>query len=261
MQRDWQPKQYLQFEKERTQPSIDLVNRIGIDSPKRIIDIGCGPGNSTAVLQNQWPNAEVVGVDNSASMLQDAKQKYEDIEFLLHDITTGVEALGQYDIVFSNAALQWMGEHERLLPELFSLVAPGGVLAVQVPYVRPLPIYNEIMLLVKEPKWQPYFETLPTYPMHYPFTHYYDILCDLPAQLSAWQTDYLHILPSHDAVVQWYKGSGLRPFLNKLPNEAMQNEFIAAYKERIQSAYPAQKDGNVILPFTRIFFIVENNEG
>ena len=257
MQQDWQPKQYLQFEKERTQPSIDLVNRIALDSPNRIIDIGCGPGNSTAVLCEKWPNAEVVGLDNSAAMLADAKQKHPDIAFLLHDITDGIEGLGQYDIVFSNAALQWMGNHAQLIPQLFEMVAPGGVLAVQVPYVRPLPIYNEVILLTKEPKWQPYFDEIPNYPMHYPFAHYYDILCELPAQLSAWQTDYLHILPSHDALVAWYKGSGLRPFLNMLPDETSQNEFIAAYTNRIQQAYPVRKDGNVILPFTRIFFMVE----
>lgn len=146
--KDWQPLQYLKYKDERTQPTIDLVNRIPLHAPKRIIDIGCGPGNSTAVLHAKWSDAEIIGIDNSPSMLTEAKKNLPFVRFLQKDVKEKLSSLGCFDVVFSNAALQWMPQHETLLPKLFAMLNQGGVLAVQVPYVRELPIYACIMGII-----------------------------------------------------------------------------------------------------------------
>jgi trans-aconitate 2-methyltransferase len=253
---DWQPDQYLRFEKERTQPTIDLVNRLEVESPRRIIDIGCGPGNSTVILRERWPDAHVVGLDSSHSMLEKAKAKYPGCEWRLMDAAGDLSSLGAFDVVFSNAALQWIPDHETLLPNLYAQLSPGGVLAVQAPFVRDLPVYAEILAATRSPKWSEFFAKLPEYPKHFPFSRYYDIICGLSPRLYGWQTDYLHIMPSHDDIVEWYKGSGLRPFLDLLPDDARRRDFCGEYRERIAAAYPVERDGKVILPFTRIFFLV-----
>ncbi len=251
---DWQPNQYLKFKDDRTQPSIDLVNRIEVDSPKRIIDIGCGPGNSTKILKDRWPDAEIIGLDNSKAMLEKAQTTDSSIEWVLMDSNADLSEFGKFDIIFSNAALQWMPEHEVLIPKLFEMLNEGGVIAIQVPSVKHLPIYAEIQNLIKEGRWSPYFEAPPIYPKHFSFPHFYDIISSLSKTLKAWQTDYITILNSHDDVVEWYKGTALRPFLNMIPDEALQAEFCSDYREKIVEAYPMEKDGKVLLPFTRIFF-------
>ena len=252
----WQPDQYLLFEKERTRPAIDLVNRMEFESPKRIIDIGCGPGNSTSVLRARWPNAHIIGLDNSQSMIDKAKASHPEGEWLLMDANEDFSSLGSFDIAFSNAALQWIPSHEKLLPNLYRQLSHGGLIAVQVPFVRHLPVFNEIIAMTRSSRWASCFASLPEYPKHYPFRHYYDIICRLSQEIYIWQTDYLHVMSSHDDIVDWYKGTGLRVFLDLLPDDQARRNFCSEYSERIAKAYPIEKDGNVILPFTRIFFLV-----
>lgn len=252
----WQPDQYLRFEKERTQPATDLANRLEVESPKRIVDIGCGPGNSTAVLRARWPDAHIVGLDSSPSMICKAKNTYPSGDWRLMDATADFSSLGEFDIAFSNAVLQWLPNHEELLPRLYAQLSVGGVIAVQAPFVKNLPVYGEIIELTRLPQWAGYFAALPEYPKHLPFRHYYDIICRLSPDIHLWQTDYLHILPSHNDIVEWYKGTGLRAFLDMLPDDALRSRFISEYGERIAKTYPIEKDGRVILPFTRIFFLV-----
>ncbi|MDL2225720.1 methyltransferase domain-containing protein [Eubacteriales bacterium OttesenSCG-928-M02] len=252
---DWQPGQYLKYEEARTQPTRDLIGRIDLAAPKRILDVGCGPGNSTAALRARWPHAALYGLDSSPNMIERAKEADGDIRWILRDVSDGIADLGQFDVVFSNAALQWMGNHETLIPELFARVAPGGVLAVQVPWVRQLPVYQEILMLMEEDKWKGRMGEVPLYPKHYPFPHYYEILCGLTGAIQAWQTDYIQIMAGHGEIVEWYKGSGLRPFLDMLDGESWKAEFLLDYRERMEKAYPIQKDGKVLFPFTRIFFL------
>ncbi|HBF38125.1 MAG TPA: trans-aconitate methyltransferase [Firmicutes bacterium] len=223
-----------------------------------MIDIGCGPGNSTWILHNRWPDAQIYGLDNSQNMLDKAKIDYPDIGWLLMDSSDNLSSLGKFDIVFSNAALQWMPEHESLIPRLFSLLANGGVLAVQVPYTKHLPIYSEIIKMIQPPKWSAYFEKPPAYPRHFALNHYYDILCDVTKDICLWQTDYIHIMTSHSDMVEWYKGTGLRPFLDILPDDHLKQEFSLEYLHHLSKAYPIEKDGKVLLPFTRIFFLAYN---
>ncbi|MFA6697585.1 MAG: methyltransferase domain-containing protein, partial [Eubacteriales bacterium] len=147
----WKPNLYLSFERERTQPSIDLMTRINLDKPYRIIDIGCGPGNSTNILKLRWPEAELIGLDDSEAMIQQAKEKYKDIKWVLADATGDLSSLGTFDIVFSNAAIQWMPNHPALIKNMFKLLNKGGVLAVQVPYTEEMPIHTDLQKLITRP--------------------------------------------------------------------------------------------------------------
>lgn len=253
---DWQPGQYLKYRNERTQPAIDLVNRLNLADPKRIIDIGCGPGNSTAILKERWPDAAVCGLDNSANMLAKAKKEYANIDWLQMSVEEDLSALGKFNLIFTNAALQWMPAHETLLPNLYGMLDENGVLAAQVPCVKHLPVYANIQSMIGTDRWARYFQHPPVYPKHFPYAHYYDILCALTDKIEIWQTDYIHILPDHDGIVEWYKGTGLRPFLDMLPDDALRADFCEAYRQWIAKTYPIERDGRVLLPFTRIFFIV-----
>ncbi len=252
---DWQPNQYLKFEKERTQPTIDLVSRIELENPSRIIDIGCGPGNSTAILQKRWPKAAVTGLDNSAPMLEKAQQEQPELQWIHQDVSQDMSRLGTFDIVFSNAALQWMPDHPLLLVRLFSMVAPGGVLALQLPDPTDEPFYGQLRRLIESPKWANAFNAVSSQPVYHPYSRFYNILCTLPCALTLWQTSYIYAMQSHLGIVEWYKGSGLRPYLDALPDEKIRQEFLDEYLIALQSSYPKQEDGTVLFVMPRIFLL------
>jgi len=136
----WNPGQYLQFENERNKPILDLLGRVGLPCPARVIDIGCGPGNSTQFLAKRWPEAEIVGLDSSGAMLEAARKRLPALHWIECDASQDLSHLGRFDLVFSNAALQWMPDHERLIPGLFALLNPGGVLAAQMPHTNATPL-------------------------------------------------------------------------------------------------------------------------
>ena len=253
---DWQPEQYLRFRDERTQPTVDLARRIDAPPPRRVLDVGCGPGNSTAVLRALWPEAEIIGLDSSESMLEKARKISSDITWVRRDASLDMRDLGTFDVIFSNAAFQWIPGTEELIPRLFDMLSPAGVMAVQAPYVRELPVYAAAGRLTALPEWEPYFAEPVIYPLHRPCRFYYDILCGLEGHISMWQTDYIHIMNSCEDIVEWYKGSGLRPFLGRLPDDDTRRDFLAAYTEQVRQAYPVERDGKVLLPFTRGFFLL-----
>src|SRR2546425_8786475 len=223
----WNADQYLKFGDERTQPCRDLALRVSIPALRTVVDLGCGPGNSTKVIAERWPQAEITGVDNSAAMIETARRDHPQFRWVVSDITSWASEGGpQFDIVFSNAALHWVPEHAALYLKIFGRVVHGGAFAVQAPSNLDSPaqrLMREITprgLLVNE--W---------------FTHppgfYYDLLALLAAHLDLWQTEYLHILPNADAIVEWYKGSGLRPFLEALQSDTEREQFLAEYMRRI----------------------------
>ena len=254
---DWQPDLYLQFGKERTQPSIDLVARIDLTDPKRIIDIGCGPGNSTKVLQARWPQAKIVGLDNSEAMVAEARTKYPDMTWLQAGASDDLSELGTFDLVFSNAAIQWIPDQELLLPRLFGMLNTQGILAVQVPCAKYMPLHIEQVKLAAAEKWKNRFENLTsTYSVH-TAGFYYDILCNLTKEIDLWETDYYHLMDTHADLVKWSSGSALRPYLECLQDASMIAEFCSEYEEALKGVYPPQTDGKIILPFTRIFFIAK----
>lgn len=247
---DWNSAQYTKFERERTQPSIDLINRINIE-PNTILDIGCGPGNSTVQLFKRFPEADILGIDSSDNMLEKAAKSYPEIKFQKCFVPDGLDELGKFDLIFSNACLHWIPNHKNLLPKLIEKLNDGGVLAVQMPLVQNAMFYHELNSLIADGKWAK-LNSIHNFHNLSP-EETYDILCKSASEVEMCDTSYYHIVPTHSAVIDWYKGSGLRPYLEAL-GEAERDEFISDLLDRIKKNYPVQADENIILKMPRLFF-------
>jgi len=244
----WNADQYLKFAEERTRPCRDLVAAISERSVRCIIDLGCGPGNSTTVLADRWPDAEIIGLDNSTAMIQAARSEQPNRTWIVRHIAEWAgEAKQQFDVVFSNAALHWVDDHARIFPQLVERVAPGGVLAIQIPAdfnAVPHRLMRELSSNARVKGWH----------SHDP-AFYYDVLSPHAASVDVWETIYQHVLPNADAIVEWYKGTGMRPFLEAFESDNERKEFLSEYTKRIREAFPPQPDGKVLLPFRRLFVI------
>lgn len=250
----WDSQQYLRFERERTQPAVDLARRVELSAPQRLVDLGCGPGNSTAVLAERWPSARIEGVDTSEAMLAQAQRDYPRLLWSVGDIATW-RAAQPYDLVFSNAALQWVPDHRVLLPQLFAQVAIGGALAFQVPANQDAPPHRLMRELAQGERWKTKFPRLPReWHVESP-SFYYDVLASDATRVDLWTTEYLHVMPNSAAIVEWYRGTGLRPWLDALSDPADRDRFLADYGSHIAAAYPPQQDGRVLFPFKRLFVI------
>lgn len=250
----WDSSLYLKFATERTQPAIDLAARIDCDRPAHVADLGCGPGNSMVVLNRRWPDANLQGIDNSPAMIATATRDYPEWQWQLGEISAWSPS-SPVDVVFSNAALQWLPDHSRNLPRLFDQVAPGGAFAFQVPANFDAPPHRLMRELGCSDAWRPLFRT-PVREWHAETSsYYYDLLAPLASRMDVWMTDYVHIMPGPEAIVEWYRGSGLRPWLESLPSEETRERFLADYLTGIIAAYPRQKDGRVLFPFRRLFVI------
>ena len=253
----WNPSQYLKFAAERTQPCRDLVVRIEVVNPRRVIDLGCGPGNSTAVLRERWPDAEFTGLDSSAEMIERARRECPSQRWIAGDIARWTAAGdGQFDVVFSNAAMQWVDDHATVYPRLLSRVAPGGALAIQIPgNIDALP-HRLMREVAASPAWSC---SLPPEKVHEWHHHemefYYDTLAPAAARLDLWATEYLHILPDAEAIVEWYRGTGMRPFLEVLETDAERQRFTTDYLASLRPHFPPRPAGGVLFPFRRIFLI------
>jgi trans-aconitate 2-methyltransferase len=253
----WNPNQYLKFAEERTQPCRDLAARIAVANVRRVIDLGCGPGNSTAVLRNRWPHAEFTGLDSSSEMIERAQRDYPGQQWVAGGISEWAAGHhGQFDVVFSNAALQWVDDHAGVYPQLLSRVAPGGALAIQIPgNIDALP-HRLMRELAATPEWSRWFPAGKVREWHHrEMDFYYDVLAPAAARLDLWATEYLHILPDVASIVEWYRGTGLRPFLEILETETDRERFAAGYRESLRPHYPARAAGGVLFPFHRIFLI------
>jgi len=250
----WHSGQYLKFAGERTRPASDLATRIALDAPSRVADLGCGPGNSTAVLRARWPHASISGLDNSETMIATARRDHPNGDWQLGNIATWTAAPPS-DIVFSNAALQWVPDHATVMPHLFAQVAPGGALAWQMPANFNATPHRLMRELGASAKWRSRFPQPPRIWLVQPPEFYYDLLAPLAARLDIWHTDYLHVLEGPEAIIEWYRGSGLRPWLDALADDVEREEFIADYQALITEAFPRQSDGKVLFPFRRMFLI------
>lgn len=250
----WNADLYLQFAKERTRPSLDLIARIDVPNPARIIDLGCGPGNSTARLREHWPEADITGLDNSAEMIATASKAYPAEKWVLADAATWTADV-PFDIVFSNAALQWLPDHKTLFPHLLAQVAPGGAFAVQMPAHYKSPLHHVIFEVADDSYWQHLMDgPRNALTRESPF-FYYDLLQPLAAHLDIWETEYYHILDGPQSIVNWFRSTGMRPFLDVLPTEEQKQRFEQLVLEGYTLAYPRQKDGRVLLPFRRLFMV------
>jgi trans-aconitate 2-methyltransferase len=253
----WNPNQYLKFAEERTQPCRDLAARIAVPNVRRAIDLGCGPGNSTAVLRDRWPDAEITGLDNSVEMIERARREYPRGRWIAGDVSEWAAAGdGQFDVVFSNAALQWVDDHASVYPRLLARVAPGGALAIQIPgNIDALP-HRLMREVAASPEWSRWFPPGKVREWHHhEMNFYYDVLAPSATRLDLWATEYLHILPDAEAIVEWYRGTGLRPFLELLESDADRQRFAANYLETLRPHYPPRAAGGVLFPFRRIFLI------
>jgi trans-aconitate 2-methyltransferase len=253
----WDAKQYLQFAEYRTRPCRELVERVEVAAPTRVIDLGCGPGNSTAVAAARWAGAEIVGLDSSAQMIEAAKKETRGGKWVVGDIARWAKDNDKpFDVILSNAAMQWVDDHGEAYPRLMKKVAPGGALATQVPGNFDGPAHRAARELAASEAWRAKFASGSVREWHvHELSFYYDILSPVAKRVDAWETEYLHVMPSAEAIVEWYKGTGLRPFLELLGSEEERKRFEADYLEEIQRAYPVHADGRVLFPFRRLFLV------
>lgn len=250
----WDPALYSRFERERTLPATDLCRAIPLKAPARILDVGCGIGNSTAVLQERYPSSHIVGADLSEEMLDTARRCHPELEFIRFDAAKDLAAQAtQWDVIFSNACIQWVPDHPKLLREMMGALQPGGVLAVQIPMNQQEPIHRIIEELAASAKWRNHF-TLPRVFHTLTQEQYFDVLAPLSSELSLWQTTYLHRMPSHESIMAWYRGTGLRPWLAQLSAEDAA-AFEAEVLQEVTKAYPRQANGEILFRFPRFFFV------
>lgn len=248
----WDPKAYLDFEDERTRPAVELLARVAQKSPDHVIDLGCGPGNSTALLARRWPKATLEGLDSSEPMLDQARRSGIRAVWHSGDIPSWSPTI-KYDVIFANAALHWLDDQDALLRRLMSRLAPDGVLAFQVPANFNEPSHRLMREVAAEGPWAAKLKGVRNIvPGHE--QGYYDLLEPLSSSLDIWQTTYLQVLSGEDAVYRWVSGTGLRPFVNALEGEERE-AYVADYKARLASAYPLRPSGKVLFPFQRLFVV------
>ncbi len=247
----WDDAQYLKFADERTRAAVELLARVPTASAREVIDLGSGPGNSTALLAARWPDAHVTGVDNSPDMLERARRDLPALDWLAADVAS-FRASTPPDVLFANAVLQWLPDHERLLPALFAQLAPGGVLALQMPYNHGEPSHR-LMREVPEPFAAYVQGARALSPVSSP-AFYYDLLALHAARVDVWRTTYEHVMDGPAAIAEWFMATGLRPFLSPL-EKAEQEAFIAQYIAEVAKGYPPRTDGKVLLHFPRLFFV------
>jgi trans-aconitate 2-methyltransferase len=231
----WSASQYVKFEDERTRPVRDLIAAIPTAEAARAVDLGCGPGNSTEVLMARYPMASITGIDSAEDMVR--------------------EAPGPWDVILANAVLHWVPGHSVLLPRLVGALSSGGSLAVQMPDNLAEPSHQLMQEVAGDGPWAARLAGAQGERSQVaPAAWYYSLLRPLCARVDVWRTTYHHPLAGIDAVVEWFKGSGLRPYLSPLDREE-QTEYLRRYRAALAGAYPPQPDGSVLLPFPRLFFV------
>ena len=250
----WSPTLYLKFEDERTRPARDLLAQVRTERPQRVIDVGCGPGNSTELLVARFREADVLGFDTSEAMLAEARQRVPPARFEHADAATWVPGQGT-DVVFANAVYQWIPDHLQVLPRVLERLAPGGTLAVQMPDNLMEPLHVLMREVAAEGPWAEKLADAARAPLP-PAGAYYDALAPGARRLDIWHTIYNHVMPDAAAIVEWVKGTGLGPFLARL-DAAEKPDFLAAYGRAIEKAYPSAADGKVLMRFPRLFIIAE----
>lgn len=249
----WDPKQYGKFSDERARPFRDLIARIGAESPRRVVDLGCGPGPLTVELAERWPTATVEGIDSSPDMIRQAAALQSPVTFALADLTTWAPS-PDTDVIVSNAALQWVPGHLGLVTAWAAGLPAGGWLAFQVPGNFGAASHTLIRELAGSPRWAPALDgRLRDHLMVAEPSEYALALLAAGCAVDTWESTYLHVLPGPDPVLEWLRGTGLRPVLAALPAPEAE-EFCQVLAERLRVAYPTAEHGT-ILPFRRIFVV------
>lgn len=253
---DWNPELYLKFGKERIQPSIDLVARIDFTKPNKIIDIGCGPGNSTQILYSRWPDSDITGADNSPAMIKKAMNDYPNQKWILFN--AGKDMIDEkFDIVFSNATIQWIPHHEKLIKDFAEILNESGVLAIQLPLFSGMPLRKSISETAAQEKWRTATQGVEKLFTIHDASFYYDHLVPYFSKVDIWTTDYYHVMESQQAILEMIRSTGLKPYLERIADDNEKQMFEALVLEKIKEDYPLQQDGKVLFPFRRLFFVAK----
>ncbi len=252
----WNPAQYRRFEAERDRAALDLLVRIPPDlDPREIWDLGCGTGRHAALLKRRHPDARVHGLDSSADMLEQARGLEADVDWRLGDIT-GWTPGRPADLIFANASLQWLPDHERLFLGLAEALASGGVVAVQMPMAWESRHHRLMRAVAAEGPWADSLAGVDTIAPLLTAEAYYGVLSPACGQIDIWSTTYLHALDGPDAVLEWMKGTALRPYLTALADDAaMRTAFLSALGRALSDAFARGPDGRTLLPFRRLFLV------
>lgn len=251
----WDPTQYLKFAGERLRPAIDLLTRIPLAGPETAIDLGCGAGNLTPLIRQRWPQVQLTGVDSSASMLAKARADHPGVTFIEADIATW-RPPRPVDVLYTNAALHWLGDHDALIPGLLDSVQPGGWLAIQMPRNFGAPSHTSIVETIEQGPWRAKLEPfLRRHPVAEP-QHYWRLLQGRAAALDIWESEYLQVLSGDNPVAEYTKGTWLKQFLDRL-EEPERGAFEAEYRRRVAQHYPPETDGRTLFPFRRLFILAQ----
>jgi trans-aconitate 2-methyltransferase len=249
----WDPGQYLKFAGHRLRPALDLLARVPSEAPQLVFDLGAGAGNVTRFLHERWPDAQVVGVESSADMIAKGRQEAPGIHWEQADFGTW-KASEQADLIYTNAALHWLGDHDRLFPRLLDMLKPGGTLAVQMPRNFSAPSHTAMAEAAAAGPWRDTLvPLLKPAPVAEPGV-YYDLLAPRCQSLDIWETEYLQVLEGEDPVKEWTKGTWLKPLLDAL-DEPLRADYEAAYARLVAAAYPKRADGRTLFPFRRLFIV------
>jgi len=253
---DWNSALYLKFERERTRAARDLLFQLPAFDPPIIYDLGCGPGNSTELLKQTFPNAEIVGVDSSEEMLAAARERVRGASFVAQRVEDWRPA-GKAGLIFANAVLQFVPDHKALMPRLASHLLEGGWLAVQMPRNIHEMSHALMRMVAADGPWADRLVPIAkTRPVIGSAEDYYHELAPSSAHFEIWETIYVHPLDGPKGIVEWFEGSALRPFLDPLrPSE--RQAFLARYEEELAAAYPRQSNGKVLLRYPRLFFVAQ----
>ncbi len=264
MSTTWDPQQYLRFADQRSRPFHDLLSRVAPPGPRTVVDLGCGPGNMTVNLADRWPDATVVGVDISEEMIATASAHSRPgrLSFQRADLTTWAPD-HPVDVIVCAATLHWVPGHLELIPRLAGFLAPGGFFAFQVPGNFVQPSHVLLRELARSDRWQDLLSgTVDDGPFAHEPLEYLQILLDLPGEagVEVWETTYHHVLSGPDPVLDWVKGTALRPVLDVLRGRGAETEaeFLASYAAVLRAAYPTDAAGRTVFPFRRIFGVVQS---
>ena len=251
---DWSPTQYLKFADERTRAARDLLAQVPLKAPRLVYDLGCGPGNSTELLIERFPEARIIGVDSSPDMLAKARQSCPHAHFIAGDLVSW-QPTEEPELLFANAVFQWVPDHLNVVRRLLATLPKGGVLALQMPDNLNEPSHLAMRETAAEGPWAQKLKKLGQVRDHLPaIATYYDALKPDAAQVDIWHTIYNHPLEGADGIVEWVKGTGLRPYIDALEAEERRG-YLAQYRERIAKAYPLAGDGKALLRFPRLFIV------
>ncbi|MGN0064812.1 MAG: methyltransferase domain-containing protein [Nocardioides sp.] len=253
----WDPQHYLTYADERGRPFVELLARAPAAAPAEVVDLGCGPGNLTALLASRWPGSRVRGVDSSAEMVDAARALPTSVEWGVQDLRDWLTAVepGTVDVLVSNATLQWVPGHLDLLAPLVGAVRPGGWLAFQVPGNFDEPSHTLRAALAAREPYASHLRDVPV-PRAHDAATYLGALQEFGCDVDAWETTYLHVLAGPDPVFTWVSATGARPTIAALPDD-LRGRFVAEYKEGLRRAYPPRPDGSVVLPFRRVFVVAQ----